>query len=150
MINIFNHSMITNLLIIGIGGFAGAISRYVIFMIDRQFYHQYHFPLGTLFVNLIGSFLIGIALGMSVKYNILSRGSFGHYLFVTGFLGAFTTFSTFSQDNFSLLMDKQYWFFIANILFNVILGITLTMLGYFLVVDELPARIGRLLFGLKS
>lgn len=142
--------MITNLLIIGIGGFAGAISRYVIFMIDRQFYHQYHFPLGTLFVNLIGSFLIGIALGMSVKYNILSRGSFGHYLFVTGFLGAFTTFSTFSQDNFSLLMDKQYWFFIANILFNVILGITLTMLGYFLVVDELPARIGRLLFGLKS
>nr|VFK18240.1 MAG: CrcB protein [Candidatus Kentron sp. LFY] len=150
MINIFNHSMITNLLIIGIGGFAGAISRYVIFMIDRQFYHQYHFPLGTLFVNLIGSFLIGIALGMSVKYNILSRGSFGHYLFVTGFLGAFTTFSTFSQDNFSLLMDKQYWFFIANVLFNVILGITLTMLGYFLVVDELPARIGRLLFGLKS
>lgn len=142
--------MITNLLIIGIGGFAGAISRYVIFMIDRQFYHQYHFPLGTLFVNLIGSFLIGIALGMSVKYNILSRGSFGHYLFVTGFLGAFTTFSTFSQDNFSLLMDKQYWFFIANVLFNVILGITLTMLGYFLVVDELPARIGRLLFGLKS
>ncbi len=142
--------MITNLLIIGIGGFAGAISRYVIFMIDRQFYHQHHFPLGTLFVNLIGSFLIGIALGMSVKYNILSRGSFGHYLFVTGFLGAFTTFSTFSQDNFSLLMDKQYWFFIANILFNVILGITLTMLGYFLVVDELPARIGRLLFGLKS
>nr|VFK17888.1 MAG: CrcB protein [Candidatus Kentron sp. LPFa] len=140
----------TNLLTIGIGGFAGAISRYLVFMIDRHLYHQYHFPLGTLFVNLLGSFLIGMALGMSVKYDILSRGSFGHYLFITGFLGAFTTFSTFSQDSFSLLMDKQYWFFIANILINVIVGIMLTMSGYLLVVDALPAKIGRLLLGLKS
>nr|VFK37289.1 MAG: CrcB protein [Candidatus Kentron sp. SD]VFK42361.1 MAG: CrcB protein [Candidatus Kentron sp. SD]VFK79443.1 MAG: CrcB protein [Candidatus Kentron sp. SD] len=142
--------MITNLLTVGIGGFAGAISRYLIFMIDRQFYHQYHYPLGTLFVNLTGSFLIGIALGMSIKYDIFTRGSFGHYLFVTGFLGAFTTFSTFSQDNFSLLMDKQYWFFIVNILLNVIAGMILTMLGYLFVLDELPIRIGRWLFGLKS
>nr|VFK50139.1 MAG: CrcB protein [Candidatus Kentron sp. TUN]VFK51161.1 MAG: CrcB protein [Candidatus Kentron sp. TUN]VFK57328.1 MAG: CrcB protein [Candidatus Kentron sp. TUN] len=142
--------MIINLLIIGIGGFVGAISRYLIFMVDRHFYHQYDFPLGTLFVNLVGSLLIGIALGMSVKYNILSRGSPGHYLFITGFLGAFTTFSTFSQDSFILLMEKQYWFFITNILLNVIAGITLTMLGYFLVLDELPAKIGRLLFGWGS
>nr|VFK35780.1 MAG: camphor resistance protein CrcB [Candidatus Kentron sp. MB]VFK77379.1 MAG: camphor resistance protein CrcB [Candidatus Kentron sp. MB] len=139
--------MLTDLLIIGFGGFLGAISRYLIFIIDRQLYHHYHFPLGTLFVNLIGSLLIGIALGMSVKYSILSRGSFGHYLFVTGFLGAFTTFSTFSQDNFALLMEKQYWFFIINILSNVIAGIILTMSGYFLVVNELPAKIGKLLFG---
>jgi len=136
--------MITNLLIIGIGGFGGAISRYLIFMIDRHLYHQYHFPLGTLFVNLLGSLLIGIALGISIKYAVFNRGSFGHYLFVTGFLGAFTTFSTFSQDNFMLLMDKQYWLFIVNILLNVIAGIILTMSGYFLVINELPAKIGRL------
>nr|VFJ48517.1 MAG: camphor resistance protein CrcB [Candidatus Kentron sp. FW]VFJ49880.1 MAG: camphor resistance protein CrcB [Candidatus Kentron sp. FW] len=142
--------MIINLLAIGIGGFGGAISRYLIFMIDRHFYHQYHFPLGTLFVNLTGSLLIGIALGMSVKYDIFTRGSITHYLFITGFLGAFTTFSTFSQDNFTLLMEKQYWFFITNILLNVIIGITLTMSGYFLVLSELPVKIGRLLFGFGS
>lgn len=139
--------MTINLLTIGLGGFLGAISRYLIFMADRYFYHHYHFPLGTLFVNLVGSLLIGIALGLSVKYDILSRGSPGHYLFVTGFLGAFTTFSTFSQDNLILLMDKQYWSFMANIFTNVVLGLALAALGYLFIRDELPVKIVRLLLG---
>ncbi|MBT8419962.1 MAG: fluoride efflux transporter CrcB [Gammaproteobacteria bacterium] len=139
--------MTINLLTIGLGGFLGAISRYLIFTADRYFYHHYHFPLGTLFVNLVGSLLIGIALGLSVKYDILSRGSPGHYLFVTGFLGAFTTFSTFSQDNLILLMDKQYWSFMANIFTNVVLGLALAALGYLFIRDELPVKIVRLLLG---
>nr|VFJ47075.1 MAG: camphor resistance protein CrcB [Candidatus Kentron sp. DK]VFJ60963.1 MAG: camphor resistance protein CrcB [Candidatus Kentron sp. DK] len=118
------------LLAVGLGGFFGAIGRYLIFMVDRYLYHHYHFPLGTLFVNLTGSLLIGIALGFSVKYDILSRGTLGHYLFVTGFLGAFTTFSTFSQDNLLLLMERHYGSFTANILLNVVLGLALAGLGY--------------------
>nr|VFJ73529.1 MAG: CrcB protein [Candidatus Kentron sp. FM]VFJ74043.1 MAG: CrcB protein [Candidatus Kentron sp. FM]VFK20614.1 MAG: CrcB protein [Candidatus Kentron sp. FM] len=135
------------LLTIGFGGFLGAIGRYLIFMADRHLYHHYHFPLGTLFVNLTGSLLIGIALGFAVKYDILSRGSAGHYLFVTGFLGSFTTFSTFSQDNLILLMDKHYWPFAANILLNVFFGIALAASGYLFIRDEVPARIGRFLLG---
>ena len=128
--------MFINLLTIGVGGFLGAISRYLVFMIDDKFYHHTEFPLGTLTVNLIGSLLIGIALGLSVKYSLLSRGSFSHYLLITGFLGAFTTFSTFSQDSFQLLIEKHYLFFIGNIFLNVIMGISLAALGYLLVIKK--------------
>ncbi len=128
--------MIIKLIVIGLGGFLGTISRYAIFMIDRHFYHQYHFPLGTLAVNLIGSLSIGIALGLAIKYGTFDRGSFEHYAFVTGFLGAFTTFSTFSQDSFSLLLEKHYGIFFSNILLNVVLGITLVALGYFLILRK--------------
>jgi CrcB protein len=104
-------------------------------MVDDFFYHHYNFPFGTLFVNLLGSFLIGIALGLSVKYNILSRGTFGHYIFVTGFLGSFTTFSTFSQDSFLLLTQKQYIPFMSNILLNVVVGILFVALGYWIITN---------------
>jgi len=129
--------MILNLLTIGLGGFLGAISRYLVFMLDDRFYRQSEFPLGTLLVNVVGSLIIGIALGLSVKYDILNRGTFGHYLFVTGFLGAFTTFSTFSQDSFQLLFEKHYLFFIASVLMNVLLGISLAGAGYLIVVREI-------------
>jgi fluoride exporter len=125
--------VIVNLLTIGIGGFLGAICRYLLFMLDDNFYNRTNFPLGTLAVNLIGSLLIGIALGFSIKYNILSRETPGHFLFVTGFLGAFTTFSTFSQDSFNLLLQKQHLFFALNIFLNVTLGIAFAGLGYFLI-----------------
>jgi len=125
--------MISNLIIIGIGGFLGSITRYLFFLLDEKFYSHTRYPMGTLFVNLIGSFLIGIALGLSVKYNLFNRGSFSHFLFVTGFLGSFSTFSTFSQDSFQLLTDGHYIFLITAILLNVVGGIMLTALGYFLI-----------------
>jgi len=125
--------MILNLIVIGIGGFLGSITRYLFFLLDEKFYSHTRYPMGTLLVNLIGSFLIGIALGLSVKYNLFNRGSFSHFLFVTGFLGSFSTFSTFSQDNFQLLTDGHYIFLITAILLNVVGGIMLTALGYFLI-----------------
>jgi len=106
-------------------------------MIDDKFYHHTEFPLGTLAVNLIGSLLIGIALGLSIKYDLLSRGSFSHYLFVTGFLGAFTTFSTFSQDSFQLLTEKHYGFFIGSMFLNIVIGISLAALGYLLITKKI-------------
>lgn len=128
--------MIINLLTIGIWWFLGAISRYFVFMIDKKFYNHIKFPLATLSVNLLWSLLIGIALWLSIKYNILNRGSFNHYLFVTWFLWAFTTFSTFSQDSFMLLINKQYLFFVENIFFNLIFWILLVALWYFLIMKK--------------
>jgi len=133
--------MITNLLLTGLGGFAGAISRYLVYLISDKFIQQHNFPLGTLLVNIAGSFLIGIVLGLSIKYGILTKGAFGHFLFVTGFLGAFTTFSTFSYDSFVLLTGKHYSMFFLNIIMNVVLGIGLAILGYYLIVRKLSIAV---------
>ena len=128
--------MLTNILIIGIGGFFGAISRYLIVILNDKLYNNYEFPFDTLFVNVLGSFLIGVALALGVKYNLLSRGTIGSYLFVTGFLGAFTTFSAFSRDTLILLLERYYTTALLNILLNVGLSIALVILGYFVVIKK--------------
>lgn len=121
---------ITGLLFIGLGGFAGAVARYIVFEFAHSIYHKTSFPFGTLVVNLLGSLIIGILLALSLKFPFLARHHAGHYLIVTGFLGAFTTFSTFSQDNMVLLFDKQYTALSINVLINVALGLTLVIAGY--------------------
>jgi CrcB protein len=125
--------MIRNIILVGAGGFFGAVSRYIVYMAANKIYHKSHFPWGTLIVNLTGSFFIGLALGAAIKFNVLSRHTMGHYFLVTGFLGAFTTFSTFSQDNLILLMDKNYMSFAINIAANTIPGLTLAACGFLLV-----------------
>lgn len=126
--------MLSNLLLIGIGGFTGAIARYLVFLTSDSIYHKYNIPAGTLIVNLAGSLLIGIALGLSVKLHMFERHSASHFIFVTGFLGAFTTFSTFSADNLALIINKQYSMVILNVLSNTILGLMLTAAGYLAVI----------------
>jgi len=125
--------MINNILLIGIGGFLGAISRYIVFLCSDNFYHKFNFPLGTLIVNAFGSLLIGMTLALSVKYNLFARHTIGHYIFVTGFLGAFTTFSTFSQDNLILFLEKNYGFLLLNIALNLFLAFGFIVAGYFLI-----------------
>ena len=128
--------MLINILTVGIGGFLGAISRYLIILLNDKFYNNYDFPFDTLFVNVLGSFLIGIALALGVKYDILSRHTLGSFLFVTGFLGSFTTFSAFSRDTLILFMEKYYTTAVMNILLNVILSIGMVILGYFLIIKK--------------
>lgn len=119
-----------NIILIGIGGMAGAVVRYIVFEFTHGLYHRTSFPYGTLFVNIAGSLVIGILLALSIKYAFFARHHAGHYVFITGFLGAFTTFSTFSQDNMVLLFDKQYASFFLNIFLNVGLGLALVIAGY--------------------
>lgn len=120
------------MILIGIGGMLGAISRYLIYLLTDSLYHRQSFPYGTLLVNVIGSLIIGVLLALSIKYAFLSRHHTGHYIFITGFLGAFTTFSTFSQDNMILLFDKQYGALMLNIFLNVGLGLAFVILGFLL------------------
>jgi len=123
----------TDLLAIGFGGFLGSISRYFIFVMEDKLLPNTIFPFGTLIANLAGSFLIGVTLGLSIKFQLLSKGSFWYFLFVIGFLGAFTTFSTFSKNNLLLLIEKHYFLFILNIFLNIFLGLFLVAIGYFVV-----------------
>jgi CrcB protein len=86
---------------IGLGGFVGAILRYAVSGGVQQILRNSAFPFGTLAVNLIGSFIFGWLTIYADQSCLLSNESRA-FLFV-GFLGAFTTFSTFGNDSYSLL-----------------------------------------------
>lgn len=113
---------------IALGGAAGAILRYWLSGLTYR-YSGAGFPWGTLAVNLIGSLAIGFLWGISEAI-ALSQNM--RLLIFIGILGSFTTFSTFSLENFHLLRDGEYWFVFGNIMASVIFGIALVFAGFFI------------------
>ena len=113
--------------LIGLGGFFGAISRYLLSgWMQQHFFPNY--PIGTLTVNVLGSFLIGfLALFLQEHADVAYR-----MVIVTGFLGALTTFSTFSYESVMLLQSGAYVKALSSILLNLTLTLTATTLGIFL------------------
>ncbi|WP_421077986.1 fluoride efflux transporter CrcB [Methanothermococcus sp. Ax23] len=111
------------LLIIGVGGFVGAILRYIISGVVPV---KFGLPMGTFTVNLIGSFIIGFIMYSSLTLDIPPEY---RLLIITGFCGALTTFSTFSYETFSLLEEGYTLKFIINILLNVFGCIGMVYLG---------------------
>jgi CrcB protein len=114
-------------LLIGIGGFIGAVSRFLLSAFVQKSAGVL-FPLGTLSVNLVGGFLIGfLALyfesHLSVEYRLLV---------ITGFLGALTTFSTFSYETVMLIENAAYLKAFGNIFLNVFFSLSATILGMLL------------------
>ncbi len=118
---------VTLLLFIGAGGFFGAISRFLIATNVQKLTGSF-FPLGTLSVNVLGSFIIGFAAMFFAQTVSPEYKAF----VITGFLGALTTFSTFSLENVNLLQDGQFTTFGLNIFLNVTLSITATLLAVML------------------
>ncbi|MCS0788226.1 fluoride efflux transporter CrcB [Cytobacillus firmus] len=108
-------------LIVGMGGFFGAICRlWVSQVINKR--NVSRFPAATLVINLIGSLLLGIMVGSGIEGSLFM-------LIGTGFMGAFTTFSTFKLEAIQLHMDKRKK---ELILYNVLSyggGILLALLG---------------------
>jgi len=115
------------LLYIGAGGFFGAISRFLIAANVQKLYGGF-FPLGTLSVNVLGSFIIGFAAMFFAQTVAPEYKAF----VITGFLGALTTFSTFSLENVNLLQDGEFTRFGLNIFLNVTLSISATLLAVFI------------------
>jgi CrcB protein len=109
------------------GGALGAICRYVVFILSQQIWGL-KFPYGTLLVNSSGSFLIGFLLiALSGRWG----GSDNLRLFLlTGFLGAYTTFSSFAAESL-LLFEHQQWFkLLANILLNNLFAFIAVFAGW--------------------
>ncbi|WPP49514.1 fluoride efflux transporter CrcB [Catalinimonas niigatensis] len=111
--------MLSNLLLVGIGGFLGSVLRFLIsVMINRQV--STHFPFGTFTVNIIGSLLIGILYGLWAREFLDDHAS---RLWITGFCGGFTTFSTFSFDGLTLISHGQYLTFLIYATASVFVGL---------------------------
>lgn len=108
------------------GGAIGALLRYYGSLMISRFTGGV-FPYGTLFVNLLGSFVIGYMVGLSEKIFLSNEVK----LFViTGLLGAFTTFSTYSMETVNLLKNNELKLAAINIIVSVITGIFLAYAGY--------------------
>jgi len=115
---------ISFLLYIGIGGFFGAISRFIISSEAGQAFGNY-LPYGTLSVNILGSFIIGI-LALHFEQNIAPEYK---AVFITGFLGSLTTFSTFSLETTLLIEQSHYLKAASHIFLNVFLSVGATIIA---------------------
>lgn len=118
--------MLNTILIVGFGGFIGAILRmFAINLVNKFLPHSISF--GTLFVNVFGSFIIGLLFSYAQNKGL---SPFLKSFISTGFLGAFTTFSTFSYENLMLLQSGNYLNFALNILLNITLCLLAVWLGF--------------------
>ena len=116
----------TNILLVATGGALGASLRYFIINIARYLYPN--LPLGTLFVNILGSFLIGFLMNYLENKNV--SDVFIRYFIIIGILGSFTTFSTFSFDVIELLNNKKIFISLSYILISVSTCLFFTYIGY--------------------
>ncbi len=115
----------TNVILVALGGSIGAVLRYLLSIFMIQLFGS-SFPFGTLLVNLLGSFLMGV---------VYALGQLSHVspeikeLVGIGLLGALTTFSTFSNETLLLLQEGLWHKAILNVLLNVTLCLFMVYVG---------------------
>lgn len=112
-------------ILVGLGGVFGAVLRYVVSKVVAERAGT-SFPLGTWLVNITGAFLLSFLIG------IAAQGIIGKELglaLTTGFLGAYTTFSTFSYETVRQIQDGEFMTAMVYVLFSVIFGLAAAWLG---------------------
>ena len=117
------------LLIVMFGGSLGAASRYGANLLTVKLWGT-GFPWGTLLVNLTGCFLIGLIFALADRIRLLTPEM--RLFLITGYLGALTTFSSFSLETVNAARAGVVFLPLANILINNIGGLTLTFCGMWL------------------
>lgn len=110
---------------IGIGGFAGAIARYVLGSYVGSRYGV-RFPYGTLIVNMSGCFAIGLIMVFLGRATVSPQW---RYLIPIGFIGAYTTFSTFEYETLRAVQDGQLVTGLLNVAVSVVVGFFAVWLG---------------------
>ena len=118
--------MIKNLFLVLLGGGFGSIARYLLsYFFTKN--NTLSFPWATFIANSIGCLIIGLLFGYIQKNNLQNETL--KLLLITGFCGGFTTFSTFSYENFNLIQQNIY-LPIVYALASVIVGFIFTMIGF--------------------
>jgi CrcB protein len=115
-----------NIFLIGIGGFIGAVARYGMAVWVGQRWGR-SFPLGTFIINVSGSFLIGLLMTLFTERFLVNPQ--WRLFMVVGFLGAYTTFSTFEYETGTLLRDGEWLIAGMNVVFSVLVGFAALKLG---------------------
>jgi len=115
------------ILLVMAGGAIGALSRYGVSLLAAQLFGT-KFPWGTLIVNLSGCFLIGLSFALADRGISIMNPSI-RLFFVTGYLGALTTFSTFGLETANSMRAGTHLVTVANVLSNNLLGGALVFLG---------------------
>ena len=114
-------------LLVGVGGFLGANARYLVAksvgnLVDARF------PLGTFLINVSGSFLLGMVGGL-VSERLIPHGDHVRLALGIGFLGAFTTFSTFEYETHALFEDGVWLTALTNIFLSLFAGLLAVRAG---------------------
>jgi fluoride exporter len=116
----------TRILAIALAGAFGAVARYGLSGLVQRFAGP-RFPLGTLAVNVLGCFLLGLLATLSLERWSISPTT--RTAVLIGFLGAFTTFSTFSYETLALMREGAVWRAALNVLLSVVVCLTACWAG---------------------
>jgi CrcB protein len=119
--------MFRTALLIGSGGFIGSVARYYISRLNLSI-HFLSVPLGTLLVNVAGSLIIGILMGLSEKSSIVSTDA--RLFLMVGLCGGFTTFSSFTMENLTLMHNGQFLSVLVYTGLSLFLGFFAVYIGY--------------------
>ncbi len=119
--------MVHKILLVGTGGFLGAVSRYLSVLFITQYTGVKTFPIGTMVVNITGCLLLGFSFGLAATKQIVSPEV--RLLFFTGFLGSFTTYSAFGVESFNLFKTGNHIGATVNIFMHIFLGLAAVLAG---------------------
>ena len=117
---------VSDLMLVFLGGGFGCVARYVSTTCIGSVAGTF-FPFGTLFVNILRSFVMGFLMMLAITASLLPENL--RLLLAVGFLGGFTTFSSFSMETLLLLKGDSFFYVGANIAANVLLGLLAAWLG---------------------
>ena len=116
------------IILVGLGGFVGSVIRYLISVAVKLLNPDTSFPFGTVLVNLVGCFAIGLVGGLSESTGIFGKSVRAFIMF--GLLGGFTTFSSFGYETAALMRNSQYLLAYGNIIIQVSLGLAAAWARY--------------------
>ena len=115
-------------LLVGAGGFIGSVIRYLVGIWVQSVSGNNWIPYGTLTVNVVGCFLIGLVMGLAETRQFLGDGT--RALVVVGLLGGFTTFSAFGYETIAMVREGHMVAAAANVGLQVALGLTAVWIGF--------------------
>jgi CrcB protein len=115
------------IVIIGMGGFVGAVLRFVISTHVQQMNKGLFFPWGTLSVNLLGCLMMGLLIQLNESLHLFSP-EIKSFIFI-GMLGSLTTYSTFSNDALNLMFEHRYMTAMFYMTIQLILGLFAVFMG---------------------